>query len=53
MEQRKQTTLEGLEYRYFRCRKCGEHMLGIKQRHKIAEKYRILIRTRSKTAKER
>lgn len=35
-------TPEGVEYRYWRCSKCSEEVLDIKQLHAVAEKYRAL-----------
>lgn len=33
-------TPEGVEYRYFRCVKCGEEIVDMKQLHSVAQKYR-------------
>lgn len=32
-------TPEGVEYKYFRCSKCGEEILNIGQLHNVAQKY--------------
>ena len=42
MEEKTGFTPEGLEYKYYKCKKCGEEVLGMKQLHAIAEKYRKL-----------
>jgi len=33
-------TPEGVAYRYFKCKKCGEEIVDMKQLHNVAEKYR-------------
>ncbi|MBL7147858.1 MAG: AbrB/MazE/SpoVT family DNA-binding domain-containing protein [Nanoarchaeota archaeon] len=33
-------TPEGISYKYFKCDKCGEEIVDIKQLHNVAEKYR-------------
>ena len=35
-------TPEGVTYNYFKCDKCGEEIVDMKQLHKVAEKYRIM-----------
>lgn len=35
-------TPEGVNYKYFRCNKCGEEIVNMKQLHNVAEKYRIM-----------
>lgn len=37
-------TPEGIEYKYFKCSKCGEEIVNMKQLHNVAEKYRIMKR---------
>jgi len=34
-------TPEGISYDYFKCNKCGEEIVDIKQLHNVAKKYRI------------
>lgn len=41
-------TPEGIEYKYFKCNKCGEEILDMKQLHNVAEKYREMKRYRAK-----
>ena len=31
-------TPEGIEYNYYKCEKCGEEIVDMKQLHKVAEK---------------
>lgn len=33
-------TPEGVEYHYYKCVKCGEEIVAMKQLHEVAEKYR-------------
>ena len=40
MKELKNKTPEGIEYNYYRCYKCGEEILDMKQLHNVAEKYR-------------
>lgn len=35
-------TPEGVSYQYYRCSSCGEEIVGMKQLHHVAEKYRAL-----------
>lgn len=35
-------TPEGVNYKFFRCSKCGEEILDMKQLHSIAERYRVM-----------
>jgi len=35
-------TPEGITYRFFKCRECGEETLDMKQLHAVAGKYRAL-----------
>jgi len=35
-------TPEGISYNYFKCNKCGEEIVDMKQLHKVAEKFRII-----------
>lgn len=35
-------TSEGIRYTYFKCEKCGEEILNMKQLHAVAAKYRRL-----------
>ncbi|MEM4254598.1 MAG: AbrB/MazE/SpoVT family DNA-binding domain-containing protein [Candidatus Woesearchaeota archaeon] len=38
--------LEGIDYEYYCCTKCGEEILDMKQLHKAAEKYKALRKAR-------
>ena len=44
-------TSEGIEYKYFKCEKCGEEILNMAQLHNVAEKYRELKRYHAKMSK--
>lgn len=44
-------TLEGFEYKYFKCEKCGEEILDMNQLHNVAEKYRAMKRFNAKISK--
>jgi len=44
-------TPEGVEYKYFKCNKCGEEILNMNQLHKVAEKYREMKRFHAKISK--
>ena len=44
-------TPEGVEYDYYRCRKCGEEIVDMEQLHTVAEKYCTLKRYRVKVSK--
>jgi hypothetical protein len=47
----KTKTPEGVEYSYFRCNKCGEETVDMKQLHKVAEKYRVMRKYQAKLSK--
>ena len=40
VKQFKAKTPEGFEYDYYKCQKCGEEIVDMKQLHEVAEKYR-------------
>ena len=42
MEEFKAKTPENIEYSYYKCRKCGEEIVDMKQLHQVAENYRTL-----------
>lgn len=42
MEDKKGKTPEGLIYSYYKCRKCGEEIVDMKQLHQIAKKYKLM-----------
>ena len=44
-------TPEGVTYRYFRCGKCGEEIVDMKQLHNVAQKYRDMKTFRAKITK--
>lgn len=44
-------TPEGVEYKYFKCSKCGEEILNMSQLHNVAEKYRVMKRFNAKISK--
>lgn len=42
MEEKEAMTPEGIKYKYFKCKECGEEIVDMKQLHAVAEKYRAL-----------
>lgn len=38
-------TLEGVEYKYYHCSRCGEEIMDNSQLHVVAEKYRIGVKS--------
>ena len=44
-------TPEGFEYSYFKCSKCGEEIVDMKQLHDVAQKYREMKRFHAKVSK--
>ena len=44
-------TPEGVEYHYFKCDKCGEEIVDMKQLHDVAQKYRELKTFHAKISK--
>ena len=44
-------TPEGVDYSYFKCKKCGEEILDMAQLHNVAEKYREMKRYNVKLSK--
>lgn len=51
MEVLKDRMPEGISYEYYRCKKCGEEVLDMKQLHDVAKKYRIMKRYNVKLSK--
>ena len=51
MKQLKAKTPEGIEYNYFKCRKCGEEILNMAQLHDVAEQYRKMKKYNVKLSK--
>ena len=51
MEEKKSTTPEGFSYVYYKCAKCGEEILNLKQLHAVADKYRKIKHYRAKLSK--
>lgn len=51
MKELKAKTLDGVEYSYFKCSKCGKEILDIKQLHNVAQKYRTLKKYNVKLSK--
>ncbi|MFH1592605.1 MAG: AbrB/MazE/SpoVT family DNA-binding domain-containing protein [Candidatus Woesearchaeota archaeon] len=45
------TTPEGINYKYYKCGKCNEEIVDMKQLHNVAEKYRTMKRYRVKLSK--
>lgn len=44
-------TPEGVNYSYFKCKKCGEEIVDMKQLHHVAERYRTLRKYQVKLSK--
>jgi len=44
-------TPEGISYDYFKCNKCGEEIVDMKQLHNVAEKYRTMKKYNVKLSK--
>lgn len=44
-------TPEGISYMYFKCEKCGEEIVNMKQLHDVAQKYREMKRFNVKISK--
>jgi hypothetical protein len=44
-------TPERVKYKYYKCNKCGEEIVDMKQLHHIAEKYRIMKKYNAKLSK--
>lgn len=44
-------TPEGVKYSYYKCEKCNEEIVDMKQLHNVAEKYRIMKKYRVKLNK--
>jgi hypothetical protein len=51
MKELKAKTPEGVEYHYFKCSKCGEEIVDMKQLHNVAQKYREMKRFHAKISK--
>ncbi len=51
MKELKAKTPEGVEYNYFRCEKCGEEIVNMKQLHEVAQEYREMKRFHAKISK--
>lgn len=44
-------TPEGFTYNYYKCKKCGEEIVDMKQLHEVAEKYRFMKKYHAKITK--
>ena len=51
MSQLEDKTPEGVKYKYFKCKNCGEEIVDMKQLHNVANKYRELKQFRAKISK--
>ena len=51
MQEFKAKTPEGVEYSYYKCRKCGEEIVDMRQLHEVAEQYRSLKKYQVKLSK--
>ncbi len=50
MVELKAKTPEGVEYKYFRCKECGEEIVDMKQLHDVAQVYRDMKRFHAKVS---
>ncbi|MBW2990657.1 AbrB/MazE/SpoVT family DNA-binding domain-containing protein [Candidatus Woesearchaeota archaeon] len=48
MKELKAKTPEGITYKYYKCSKCGEEIVDMKQLHAVANKYRELKKYHAK-----
>lgn len=51
MEELNAKTPEGIGYSYYKCKKCGEEIVDMKQLHQVAEEYRALKKYQVKLSK--
>ena len=51
MKELKSKTPEGVVYRYFRCDKCKEEIVDMKQLHEVAQEYREMKKYHAKLSK--
>ncbi len=51
MIEKKDKTPEGVEYKFYKCSKCGEEILDMKQLHNVAKKYRTMKKYHAKLSK--
>ena len=51
MKESKGIDPNGFEYNYYRCKKCGDEVLDMKQLHEVAEKYRKMKKYNTKISK--
>ncbi|HII15562.1 MAG TPA: hypothetical protein HA362_04585 [Nanoarchaeota archaeon] len=51
MEELAAKTPEGVEYRYFKCKSCGDEVVSMKQLHSVAETYRDMEKYKVKLNK--
>lgn len=51
MEELNSKTPEGVGYFYYKCKKCGEEIVDLKQLHQVAEEYRALKKYQVKLSK--
>ena len=51
MVEKSDKTPEGVEYKFFKCSKCGEEILDMKQLHNVAKRYRTMKKYHAKLSK--
>lgn len=51
MEELRAKTDENVGYSYFKCKKCGDEIVDMKQLHEMAEQYRMLKKYQVKLSK--
>lgn len=51
MRELKAKTPEEIEYRYYKCGKCGEEIVDMRQLHAVADQYRTLKKYQVKLSK--
>lgn len=51
MKEFRARTPEGVDYAYFRCERCGEEIVDMKQLHDVAQKYREMKKFNAKISR--
>ena len=52
LQELKAKTPEGICYNYYKCQKCGEEIVDMKQLHEVGEKYKTLRKYKIKHKKK-
>ncbi|MBT4824652.1 AbrB/MazE/SpoVT family DNA-binding domain-containing protein [Candidatus Woesearchaeota archaeon] len=51
MKELKAKTPEGVSYKYYKCKECGEEIVNMKQLHDVAQEYREMKKFHAKLSK--